>query len=167
MFSEGVSEIHINDIDPCIYAFWRAILQQTDRFLETVDKTPVSVRVWKQQKSVLRNRHNHSTFEVGFATFFVNRCNRSGVLNGGPIGGLGQEGNYKIDVRFNKDRLKRKIGKIALYKERITAWNLDGVAFLTKIFGACRVRKDNCLVYMDPPLFREGGKALLLLLHSS
>jgi DNA adenine methylase len=158
LFSERISEIHINDIDPCIYAFWRAILEHTDRFLELVEDTPVTVRAWRQQKSLLRNHHEHSTLQVGFATFFVNRCNRSGVLNAGPIGGVNQEGNYKIDVRFNKTRLRKKIEKIALYKERITAWNLDGVAFLNKVFRIRKIRKDHCLVYMDPPYFEKAER---------
>lgn len=155
LFSERVSEIHINDIDPCIYAFWKTVLEHTGPFLELLEKTSVTVGAWKKQKSVLRDYYGHSVLEVGFATFFVNRCNRSGVFNAGPIGGIRQEGDYKIDVRFNKERLKKKIEKIALYKERITAWNLDGVALLSEIFATRSIRKDDCLVYMDPPYFRK------------
>lgn len=155
LFSERVSKIHINDKDPCIYAFWRAILDYSDEFLELLQKSPVSVRMWKRQKLILRDRRKHSTLEVGFATFYLNRCNRSGVLNAWPIGGINQDGNYKIDARFNKRRLRQKIEKIALYKNRISVWNADAITFLERVFKKRGVSKARTLVYMDPPYFEK------------
>jgi hypothetical protein len=37
-------------------------------------------------------QEEHDDLEVGFATFFLNRTNRSGILNGGIIGGRDQVG---------------------------------------------------------------------------
>jgi DNA adenine methylase len=155
LFSERVSEIHINDKDPRIYAFWRAILGNTEEFLRLIDVSPVTVRMWRRQKEVLKNPNSYSPLEVGFATFFVNRCNRSGVLNAGPIGGVKQDGPYKIGVRFNKAHLKMKIEKIAVYRERIRPWNMDAVPFLKALSKRFRNDLRRCLVYMDPPYFKK------------
>jgi DNA adenine methylase len=159
VFSEQVSRIFINDKDPGIFWFWKSVLEHTDEFTGLIDRSRVTVDAWKYHKSVLRHPSGHSGLHIGFATFFLNRCNRSGVLNGGPIGGLRQNGNYAIDVRFNRRQLIRKVQKIGLYRERITVSNLDGVTFLRRF--AARETNDvrRCLVYMDPPYF---GKACRL-----
>ncbi len=54
-----------------------------------------------------------TSLELAFATFFLNRTNRSGILNGGAIGGVKQEGAWKLDARYNKDALIERIRKIA------------------------------------------------------
>ena len=167
LFSERVSEIYINDKDPCIVAFWRAILSHSDEFLKLISKTPLSVQVWRRQKSILRHRHKHSMLKVGFATFYINRCNRSGVLNAGPIGGINQDGDYKIDARFNKEGLKSKIEKIALYKNRIRVWNQDAVTFLKRVFKSSRLDKEKSLVYMDPPYFEKAKRLYPLYLKEA
>ncbi len=47
--------------------------------------------------------------DVGFSTFFLNRTNVSGVIKGGIIGGQEQQGEYKIDARYNGQNLIRKL----------------------------------------------------------
>jgi DNA adenine methylase len=158
LFTECVSDIHINDKDPCIYSFWKAILNDTERFLERLDRTPISVKTWKEQKSIMRSPKSNSELDLGFATFFLNRCNRSGVLNGGPIGGLRQDGEYNMRVRFNKEGLRDRIHKIGLYRDRISAWNLDGVQFLKSMFTQGRIDATKSLVYMDPPYFKKAER---------
>ncbi len=155
LFGEHVSKIFINDLDKRIYSFWQAILFQTDRFIELLDKAPISVKHWRVQKSIFENYQQHSQLDVGFATFYLNRSNRSGVLNGGPIGGINQTGNYKIDARFNKAELKKRVQRIALYRERIEVKNLDGVAFLKWLVEGSTIDMNKCLVYMDPPYFEK------------
>ncbi len=158
LFSEQVSRVVINDKDPAIFWFWKSILQRTDEFIGLIEKTNVTVRMWRRQKSVLQNPSGHSGLEIGFATFFLNRCNRSGVLNAGPIGGVRQAGKYSIDVRFNRDGLIRKVEKIGLYRERISVSNLDGVTFLRRFAGTRNAEKGKCLVYMDPPYFDKARR---------
>jgi DNA adenine methylase len=158
LFSERVSEIHINDKDPCIFAFWRSVLGHTEKFLDLLHRTPVTVTTWRKQKTILGNPRSHSTVELGFATFYLNRCNRSGVLNGGPIGGFKQNGNYNIDARFNKEELAKKIEKIGLYRERIAVWNSDGVTFLKTLFERRQLSRKRSLVYMDPPFFKQARR---------
>ncbi len=100
----------LNDADPSIYAFWKAVLGKTDAFLKLLSDTPVSVSEWRRQRDVYLNPSRHSGLRLGFATFYLNRCNRSGIIgNAGLIGGLEQRGKWKLDARFNRDELARYI----------------------------------------------------------
>lgn len=156
LFNEEIYKIHLNDLDPCIFAFWKSILDHTDDFLELLAKTPVDVRSWRKQRAIYECSKEHSTLELGFATFFLNRCNRSGALNAGPIGGLDQKGNYPIDARFNRTGLKRRIERIRLYKDRITVSCMDAVRLLAQAEKKKLWPHDNTIVYLDPPYYVKG-----------
>jgi len=161
LFSEIVDEILINDADYCIYCFWKSILEQKQKFLTLIDKTPVTILEWKKQRKVYQNYKNHSQIKVGFATFFLNRCNRSGILmNAGPIGGKEQQGTWKIDARFNKTELKLRIERISLYAERIKIFNLDALVFLKDIISK-NPQVDRTMVYLDPPYYLKGSELYL------
>ncbi len=155
LFAEVVGTVHLNDLDRRIYCFWVSVLRHPEAFLQRLDNTPVTVSEWRKQKQVMASWKTAKTLDLGFATFFLNRCNRSGVFNAGPIGGVDQRGNYKIDVRFNKPELHRKIERIVLYNERINIWNLDAVDFLKIVFGSGKCSRGDSLVYIDPPYFKK------------
>lgn len=100
LFGEHVQSIVLNDADPCVYAFWDAVLNKKDDFIRRINETPVSIEEWQHQRDIYRNQQRHSRIKVAFASFYLNRCNRSGIMvNGGPIGGIGQSGKWKIDAR--------------------------------------------------------------------
>ncbi|MGO2346144.1 MAG: DNA adenine methylase, partial [Providencia sp.] len=103
LLQEYVRHVHINDIDIAIYSFWDSILNNTENFSRLVHDTIINIENWEKQKDILLNSGNHSTLEIGFATFFLNRTNRSGILKAGVIGGKTQSGKWKLDVRFNKN----------------------------------------------------------------
>ena len=153
-----VSQIVINDLDKGIYSFWRAILSETDRFIEAVHEVPLSVEEWKKQREILLRADNKYSFELGFSTFYLNRTNRSGIINGGMIGGLEQNGVWKLDARFNKDNLINRILKIAKKKECIHLYNKD-VASLIKNYLP-KYEKE-AFVYFDPPYFKKGKQLYL------
>ena len=102
LFSGYCSDIHINDLDLAIYHFWKAITQQPDAFLSLLATTNITIATWHKQKQILDHPHDFTDLEHGFATFFLNRTNRSGILKAGVIGGKAQSGAYKLDARFNK-----------------------------------------------------------------
>ena len=153
-----VSQIVINDLDKGIYSFWRAILSETDRFVEAVHEVPLSVEEWKKQREILLRADNKYSFELGFSTFYLNRTNRSGIINGGMIGGLEQNGVWKLEARFNKDNLINRILKIAKKKECIHLYNKD-VASLIKNYLP-KYEKE-AFVYFDPPYFKKGKQLYL------
>ena len=143
----------INDLDPCVHAFWWAALNDTETLLRKITDTPVNMDIWHTQKSVIANAKDFSTTEIGFATFFLNRTNRSGILEAGVIGGKGQTGNYPIHARFNKTDLLKRFELIALYRSRISLYNIDAHDLIKTVIPAITGK---CLVYFDPPYFNKG-----------
>jgi DNA adenine methylase len=148
---EKVDNIIINDLDRAIYSFWKSIINNTDKFIEKINTTKITIKEWRKQRQIYKNPKS-KRFELGFATFFLNRTNRSGIIEGGPIGGIKQSNNWKIDARFNKEDLIDRIKNIASYKSRIKVTQKDGIELLKEIN-----KTKNHFVYIDPPYFEKGS----------
>lgn len=153
-----VSQIVINDYDKGIYSFWRAILNETERFIDAIESIPLNIDEWHKQRNIIMNSENKYSFELGFATFYMNRTNRSGIIKGGVIGGLEQSGAWKMDARFNKEKLIERIKKIAERKADIHVYNKDVVSLIQNYVPKY---ENNAFIYFDPPYF-EKGKQLYL-----
>lgn len=152
---EKVDWIVINDLDRAIYSFWQSALFDTLKFIDKLHGTPVTINEWQKQRAIYCDPYAH-TFDLGFATFFLNRTNISGILNGGPIGGLNQNGKWKVDARFNKEKLSRRIHQVAAYKNRISVGNKNGVDLVKDFLG-----RSDVLIYLDPPYFKKGASLYL------
>lgn len=149
-----VDNIVINDYDKAIYSFWRAIKQETDRLIERIENTPITIEEWYKQKAIYSTSTSYS-LELAFATLFLNRTNRSGILTAGPIGGYSQEGDWKLDVRFNRESLVTKIKDIASHRHNIFVYNKDIISLLRNYiprFG------EDVFIYFDPPYYNKGQK---------
>ena len=110
LFNGQVSDIHLNDVDRGIWSFWDSVLNHTEDLCALIESTAITVEEWHRQRETYRSRNISEGLVLGFATFFLNRTNRSGIIGtGGIIGGLGQKGEYKIDCRFNREELIRRI----------------------------------------------------------
>lgn len=153
LFHEYVSRIHINDVSRPVYSFWQSILDHTDELCRMIRDTPRSVEAWDVQKNILANEADHDTVAVGFATFFLNRTNRSGILNGGIIGGRDQTGPWKIDARFNAEELIARIEAIAKMRDRIKVTGMDALKFLK---SGVKRWPSKTLIYLDPPYYVKG-----------
>ncbi len=154
LFEEYVDNILINDLDRSIYAFWKTILNDTELFCEWIYNVEINIKTWTEMKEIQNNYSKSTRFDLAKSTFFLNRTNISGIIKGGVIGGIKQNGNYKIDARFNKIRLIEKIKKIARYKNRIKVSNLDGVVFINNN----KKQLTDAFVYLDPPYYEKGSK---------
>ncbi|MFM9877846.1 MAG: DNA adenine methylase [Rhodoglobus sp.] len=152
LVNEEVRTAHINDLSPGIAAFWRAMFTQTDAFTKLLLGHPITMDAWHEAKAIYMNPEGHDDLELGFATFFLNRCNRSGILNAGPIGGLNQTGNWKIDARFNRDDLADKIRYLGAFRNRVRLTELDARVFLDDM----QTYGHDVLVYVDPPYLVQG-----------
>lgn len=152
LFNGYVKEITINDYDRAIYAFWYSVLNDTDRLCRKIRNTEVSIKNWRKQKEIQKNKNNEKNLlKLGFSTFFLNRTNYSGIIDGGMIGGVSQCGEYKIDCRFNKEDLIDRIRFIAIHRKHIHLENLDALELVKKI------KKDkNTIFYFDPPYYLKG-----------
>ncbi|MBC8945197.1 DNA adenine methylase [Xenorhabdus indica] len=147
------SHIHINDADIAVYSFWKVLVENTDELIDFIQNIDVSIETWHRQKEILASPVEYSTLELGLATFFLNRTNRSGILKGGVIGGKNQNGNYKLDARFNKTNLLSRIEKIRNFRDAITVSNDDAADLLIKLKSELT---GNSIVYLDPPYYIKG-----------
>jgi DNA adenine methylase len=153
LFNEYVNEIYINDLDKSIYLFWKSIIENNLIFCDWVEDVKISVDNWLYYKSILQNSIGHADIEIAKSTFFLNRTNISGVIKGGIIGGQNQLGKYKIDARFNKEDLIKRIRRIENFKNRINVSNLDGISFIKKMNRI----NENIFIYIDPPYVQKGA----------
>ncbi|MCK9201211.1 MAG: DNA adenine methylase [Gallionella sp.] len=153
LFGYSVSTIHINDLDRAVYAFWNSAVFHTDALCEKISDTPCDIDTWHLQRDIWTNKSHEDLLDLGFATFFLNRTNRSGILAAGVIGGKGQSGNWKIDARYNRDALTRRIEAIGRFRSRISVHNLEAVEFLERLQPSLPL---NSLVYLDPPYVDKG-----------
>lgn len=157
LVGEHVETIHINDLNPGVAAFWRCVFNQTKRLIRRIEDTEVSLDTWHLAREIYRQPKRHNDLDLGFATFFLNRCNRSGILNARPIGGLEQKGQWKIDARFNRENLIERIAYIGSYRRRVELSELDAQDFLATL----RSHQGDVLVYVDPPYLGQGDDLYL------
>lgn len=155
LYGGHVADIHINDIDPSIWAFWHSVLNETDALTTKIANTAVTIEEWLKQRDIHRSQRTDDTLALGFSAFFLNRTNRSGIIKGaGVIGGLQQNGNYKIDCRFNHDELSRRITRIKKYQDRIHLTQLDALDFLERCDSSL---PSDALLFIDPPYYKKGA----------
>ncbi|OWK69274.1 DNA adenine methylase [Pedobacter sp. AJM] len=161
LFNGVFRQIHINDFDYAMYSFWFCVLNHTEELVEKIISTDISIDEWHNQKRIYARGYENDILELGFSTFFLNRTNRSGIIfKAGPIGGINQEGDYLLDVRFNKVDLIERIRKIATFSEQITLTNLDALKILQNI-NDYHPDIDNLFIYLDPPYYKKGKQLYL------
>ena len=151
-----VSRLVVNDFDPAVHSFWVAATEHNEALCALVADTPLTVEEWRRQKAVYRAADDTDPLALGFAFFYLNRTNRSGILNAGPIGGVNQNGNYKIDARFNRTELVRRLEAIGERADRISVSNKDGRSVVQGHAG-----DPNAFLYVDPPYLAAGGSLYL------
>ena len=154
VIQEFASHVHINDIDPSVWAFWHSVLNDSENLCSKISNTAVNMTSWFEQKEIQKNKKSVDTLALGFSTFFLNRTNRSGILKAGVIGGKNQDGNFKIDARFKKEELIRRIELISENRSKISLYNLDAIELLSDIVPKLPKKT---LVYLDPPYYIKGG----------
>lgn len=163
-----VSEIVINDADPAIYSFWRSVIHESSRLINDLQNVDVSIREWHRQRGIYRElsdalendvRYN---YELGFAAFYLNRTNVSGIIKGGCIGGQRQRGKIKIDARFNRTTLSEKISSIGARADSIHLFSDDGKTLLTRLNdGLLPVDPSHSFCLIDPPYVKQGRNLYL------
>lgn len=152
LFLDYVQEIHINDLNCSVHSFWREVLDNPDRLITRILETEVSIHEWFRQKDVQADP-GASLSDRAFSTFFLNRCNRSGILKGGVIGGKKQDGGWKLDARFNKEELTSRIRTVSTYRDRITLHNRDAAEL---VLSLAKTLPPETLFYLDPPYYVKG-----------
>ncbi|MDO9258161.1 MAG: DNA adenine methylase [Bacteroidales bacterium] len=155
LLNKKVNHIHLNDSDFGIYAFWQSVLNKTEELCQLIATASMTIEEWRKRKTIVNKCDRRKILELGFSIFYLNRCNRSGVLSGGVIGGLEQNGNYKMDARFSRNDLIRRIETIAIFKNQISITNFDAEYYIENYIPNL---PDNSLVYLDPPYYEKGSE---------
>lgn len=150
-----VKKITINDKDRSIYAFWHSVLNNTTQLCERIKNTELTIQEWRKQREIQSNKDKADLLDLGFSTFFLNRTNRSGIINGGVIGGINQTGNYLINCRFNKVELIDRIRVIASRKKDIRLYQKDAVKLIEQI--QLESTSENIVFYFDPPYYLKAS----------
>jgi len=158
LINEYVSHVHLNDLDRSIFAFWHSVLNDTDALCRRIKNATLSTTAWRRQRALQADPNKTSLPKLGFSTLYLNRTNRSGIINSaGIIGGTSQDGKWKLDARFYRDTLIRRIQTIAAYRDRIRLSNLDAATFLKRLIPQLPPKT---LLYLDPPYYVKGKRRL-------
>jgi DNA adenine methylase len=158
LLHEYARKVYINDISAGVAAFWRSVLDDTEALCRAISRTKVTMTQWRMQREIQNHPDEHDDLALGFSTFFLNRTNRSGILNAGVIGGKEQKGAWKIDARFNAVDLIKRIQIIARVRNRIEFHQLDALAFIDTIAPSLPAKS---LIYLDPPYYVKGSDLYL------
>lgn len=167
LINNKVQNIWINDYDVSIYSVWFYILNEPKKLIQMIQSVPFdyksghtygkkeSLEFWHQQKKIyLELKNNGPSLKLAFATLFLNRTNRSGIISGGPVGGLNQSNKTQIYARFNKQTLIKKINTVASLKSNIKLTNYDALKLTKKIRNSTNA--NNSFIFFDPPYFKQG-----------
>ncbi len=151
-----ISFAKINELDPLIYNFWVSVMEHTQELIQMIRDTEISLENWHEYSRYRNSEYltNKTTVQIGFAGLFLNRTNFSGILKANPLGGLQQTSQYKIDCRFNKERIIESIEKLSAFSNRVELFNMDAVEFLQQ--ETYYKRNRSIFVYIDPPYYEKG-----------
>lgn len=158
LFEGHASRVHLNDLSRPVYAFWYSVLNEEDALCERIDRIPVTIEEWHRQREVLGRRETAELLDLGFATFFLNRTNRSGIIDGGVIGGQEQTGAWGIDARFTKAALIQRIRCVARHREQIHLYHQDALDFVGNVVARL---PSASLTFFDPPYIAKGASLYL------
>lgn len=154
LMDDVVEQIHINDFDPAIASFWRSAVNRNEALIQMVANADVSMDAWHHWREVMFGRAPSDELSRGFATLFMNRTNRSGILKGGVIGGKKQAGTYKLDARFMRDKICSRLELIGEVKTRINVYEEDALSLLARCADFLPAKT---LLYLDPPYYVKGA----------
>lgn len=148
-----VEELHLNDIDRSIASLWACIIEQPEELSQLISTAKLDMEEWYKQKGIQNLKDSIDPLDLAFSTLYLNRTNRSGIIKAGVIGGKKQDGAYRMDCRFNKSALIKKVHQIAKIKNKIHIYNLDAIDFIEKL-EILRLPKP--LLMIDPPYYNKG-----------
>lgn len=151
LLSGKVASLVINDYDSAVYSFWRLVVDKPSELVRRIKSAKLTMDEWRKQKIIYDQANSEDYVDLGFATFYLNRTNRSGILGAGPIGGKAQDGRWKLDERYNKDNLVRRIERITKFRDKISVHNKDGKEIIGEYSG-----REDAFLYVDPPYFNKG-----------
>lgn len=151
-----VEKIAIGEKDPLVASFWKVAFNQTSWLKKEIQEIPITLERWKY----FRNNNFTNDRERALACLFLNRTSFSGILahSAGPIGGQKQESEYKIDCRFNKEMLSKRLDKLAALKKKVVFIENKGWEGTLEKASSLGYKKNEIFYYLDPPFYFKADK---------
>ena len=157
--NEG-SEAIIADKDELVYSFWKVLFTEPSHLINFVKKVKVNLENFEKYKYISSHTHEFNRKKLAETCLFLNRTSFSGILDdsAGPIGGREQKSLYKIDCRFGRENLIKKIKRISIFKNRVTVLSYSWEDTLKYVSGKDKYRNVSLLFYFDPPFYEKADK---------
>ncbi|WP_199488369.1 DNA adenine methylase [Thalassococcus profundi] len=152
-----VESLILNDLDIRVYSAWRAMLRENERFQERLSTIEPDLATWNACRETVERASSEYSFELGFATFFINRTSRAGIIVGsGPIGGYNQDGKWRLDARFYKDTMLKRIDWLGKNSSRIEITHRNALEFLE--WSVKHYSVNSTFYFIDPPYVAAGSR---------
>ena len=149
-----VDRVELNDLDEAIWAFWFSALNMNRDLRHLIEGATLTIKEWYRQREIWCEKDISDPLKLGFAAFYLNRTNRSGIIEGaGPIGGYHQSGVWRLDARYNREKLAAAIASLQPFQSRIEITREDALHFVQGT-----LRRADTLTYLDPPYYIKGSK---------
>lgn len=153
----SIGRAEFSDSDPRICAMWHEIAYDSDSICARILDAVVDMRLFEWARETA-NDPDASVGDMGYATYVLNRCCHSGYIDGGVMGGKAQTGKYKVDCRFNKPNIIKRIRRVAeLADAGLASFGrpADALDIMSSIPDTHE--PDGVFVYADPPYVQMGA----------
>ena len=150
------------DADPLVATFWTVAAEQTSWLVDRMWDEPITLDRWDYWRRWRATRSGDR--ELAVKCLFLNRTTFSGILHGraGPIGGRAQASEYRLDCRFNREQLQKRLEYVGdLYRTNrlLDVWCKDWEATLADVAEWYpQLLPDRVVAYLDPPYFEKSAK---------
>lgn len=149
----------VSDADPLIGNLWRVVFggeKTYEELREWVARAPITLHHFHEMRALSPT----TPVEAAFKCLFLNRTSFSGVLHrrAGPLGGQRQTSAYKIDCRFPRSSLLKRLDELHGLRKRVV---YAGTRSYTQIMHCAAVRQilrdepQRVVWYLDPPFFHK------------
>lgn len=154
-----VSDMWINDKDVGIVCLWTSVAKHQNALRERILAFKPEVDDFYRIKTELlaintMPDNDADVIDVGFKKLVIHQISYSGLgtKSGGPLGGLDQKSQYKIDCRWSPNYICKKLAKVneQLNSIKFTCTNLDFVDLIDA--------PGKCMLYLDPPYYIKGSE---------
>jgi len=153
--------ILLADADPLVATFWTVVAEDTSWLVDRMWDEPITLERWDYWRRWSPSRQDDR--ELAVKCLFLNRTTFSGILHGraGPIGGRAQTSAYRLDCRFNRAALQKRLEYVGdLYRANrlLDVWCKDWEATLADVAEWYpQLLPDRVIAYLDPPYLEKSA----------
>lgn len=154
----GFENAWINDLDTGVYDLWRLVKEDPGLLIdlfkkhgsildhkEHPERIQEALDLWRS----IQKDTEAKVVPLGYRTLFLNKTCFSGVLTGGPTGGLHQTGKYKINARWAQTKT---IQRIMSAHEQLKTCRITNYSYEQVVSESGK----DVVLYLDPPYLIKG-----------